>query len=322
MAFASGQKSGESLEIKRYTGVGSFYVLAVNPSKEELEKLYERELDSAPQYVGDAEVGPEGNKVKVSQVRIDFIIKADPEKYKGSNSEPINLITKQSFFLRKCFKYNKDGDKTQVIDKYGNTAWVTLEELKNHTIPSYSNGPANISSEYRQAIDGEDLLVQFLIAYLNVPSCLDYHKDTNTFTLKSEDKLKDCEAILEHVDDYFKGNIKELRDIISYQPDNKVKILLGVKTTSDGKQYQTTYGRMFLKNAVSNYSRLDKEVQSTKNSGGLSDTEFEVSELHEYVVASTQFGSQATRPTDQSNLPFPPAGSGAAAAPAAATPWG
>lgn len=320
MAFASGQKSGEALEIKRYTGVGSFYVLAVNPSKEELEKFYERELDNAPQYVGEAEVGPEGNKVKVSQVRIDFIIKADPERYKESDGKPLNLITKQSFFLRKCFKYNKDGDKTQVIDKYGNTAWVTLEELKNHSIPVYNNGPANISSEYRQAIDGEDLLIQFLIAYLNMPSCLDYHKDTNSFSLKSEDKLKECEAILEHIDDYFKGNIKELRDIISYQPDNKVKILLGVRTTSDGKQFQTTFGRMFLKNAVSNYSKLDKEVQSTKNSGGLSDTEFEVAELHEYVVASTQFGASQTARPEQANLPFPPTSTGATGG--GATPWG
>lgn len=320
MAFASGQKSGEALEIKRYTGVGSFYVLAVNPSKEELEKFYERELDNAPQYVGEAEVGPEGNKVKVPQVRIDFIIKADPERYKESDGKPLNLITKQSFFLRKCFKYNKDGDKTQVIDKYGNTAWVTLEELKNHSIPVYNNGPANISSEYRQAIDGEDLLIQFLIAYLNMPSCLDYHKDTNSFSLKSEDKLKECEAILEHIDDYFKGNIKELRDIISYQPDNKVKILLGVRTTSDGKQFQTTFGRMFLKNAVSNYSKLDKEVQSTKNGGGLSDTEFEVAELHEYVVASTQFGASQTARPEQTNLPFPPASTGAAGG--GATPWG
>lgn len=320
MAFASGQKSGEALEIKRYTGVGSFYVLAVNPSKEELEKFYERELDNAPQYVGETEVGPEGNKVKVPQVRIDFIIKADPERYKESDGKPLNLITKQSFFLRKCFKYNKDGDKTQVIDKYGNTAWVTLEELKNHSIPVYNNGPANISSEYRQAIDGEDLLIQFLIAYLNMPSCLDYHKDTNSFSLKSEDKLKECEAILEHIDDYFKGNIKELRDIISYQPDNKVKILLGVRTTSDGKQFQTTFGRMFLKNAVSNYSKLDKEVQSTKNSGGLSDTEFEVAELHEYVVASTQFGASQTARPEQANLPFPPASTGATGG--GATPWG
>lgn len=320
MAFASGQKSGEALEIKRYTGVGSFYVLAVNPSKEELEKFYERELDNAPQYVGEAEVGPEGNKVKVPQVRIDFIIKADPERYKESDGKPLNLITKQSFFLRKCFKYNKDGDKTQVIDKYGNTAWVTLEELKNHSIPVYNNGPANISSEYRQAIDGEDLLIQFLIAYLNMPSCLDYHKDTNSFSLKSEDKLKECEAILEHIDDYFKGNIKELRDIISYQPDNKVKILLGVRTTSDGKQFQTTFGRMFLKNAVSNYSKLDKEVQSTKNGGGLSDTEFEVAELHEYVVASTQFGASQTARPEQANLPFPPTSTGATGG--GATPWG
>ena len=40
MAVASGRKSIEGNAVKRYVGVGSVFVLSVNPNKAELEKLY------------------------------------------------------------------------------------------------------------------------------------------------------------------------------------------------------------------------------------------------------------------------------------------
>ena len=41
MAFATGKESTESNGVKRYIGVAPVFVLAVNPSKAELEKLYD-----------------------------------------------------------------------------------------------------------------------------------------------------------------------------------------------------------------------------------------------------------------------------------------
>ena len=41
MAFGKVSESTEgSGEIKRYVGIGSTYILGVNPNKEELEKIY------------------------------------------------------------------------------------------------------------------------------------------------------------------------------------------------------------------------------------------------------------------------------------------
>ena len=47
MAFAQGSESKEVVR-KLYTGIAPVFVLAVNPSKEETEKLYNPELDEAP----------------------------------------------------------------------------------------------------------------------------------------------------------------------------------------------------------------------------------------------------------------------------------
>ena len=129
--------------------------------------------------------------------------------------------------------------------------------------------------------------------------------------MNDADKLADSEAQLEHIEDYFRGDFSELRTIIGYQPNNKVKVLFGVRNTDDNKQYQTVYTRMFLKNGVSDYSKLDKDVKQTQETGALSTSEFDCTELHEYVVESTTFG-----PTDgTAGMPFPPASGGP-------TPWG
>ena len=218
MAFGQGQVSSEGGSIKRYIGVASVFVLAVNPLKEELEKLYGRTLENAPEYIGEAEVGD----TKVPQIRLDFIVKADPEKYLDAANQPLNFVSKVSLFIRRAYRYNKDNTKVQVIDKYGRTAWVTIEQAEAHEVPVYSNGPANIDKDYRPAYIGEEELIKFLIAYLNIPSCQRYVD--GKWVMNDADKLSDSEASLEHIEDYFKGDVSELRTIIGYQPNNKVKV--------------------------------------------------------------------------------------------------
>ena len=57
MAISKGSVSTEGLEIKRFIGVGSVFVLAVNPDKKKLEELYMTQLEKEPEYVGEVEVG-------------------------------------------------------------------------------------------------------------------------------------------------------------------------------------------------------------------------------------------------------------------------
>lgn len=297
MAFASGQISTESTNgIKRYIGVAPVFVLGVNPTKQELEKIYNAQLENAPEYVGVVEVGED--KHKVANVRLDFIIKVDSEKCDG-----IELISKATFFIRKEARYNRDNTKVQVIDKYGRTAWVTIEQAKNHEIPVYSNGPANLDADYRPCYVGEEELTNFIKAYLNIPNVMKYVNEKWVLV----DNPADCEARLENIEKYFTGDFSELKNVIALQPNNKVKVLFGVRNTDDGKQYQTIYNQMFLKNNVSDYSRLDKDLQERKANRAYPSTEFETCVLKEYNVEATDF----SKPTDD---PF-------GAAPSA-TPWG
>ncbi len=300
MAFAAGKVSTEGNAVKRYTGVAPVSILAVNPDKAELEKLYNTQLENDPEYLGEVEVGED--KHKVQNVRLDFIVKTDAEKCGG-----IEFTTKIAFFLRKEYRYNRDQTKVQVIDKYGRTAWVTVEQAKAHEIPVYKNGPANIDKGYRPAYHGEEKLTDFIKAYLNIPNVMKYVNNTWVMV----DNPEDCEARLENIAEYFKGNFKELKDVIALQPNNKVKVLFGVSTTDDNKQYQAVYNQMFLKNNITDYSKLDENLQGSKAAGAYPTTEFIVGDLKEYDVESTDLSNSGT----SGDMPFPPSDN------AGGTPW-
>ena len=300
MAFSKGTESKEGNAVKRYIGVAPVFVLAVNPSKSELEKLYNTQLENDPEYLSEVEVGED--KHKVQNVRLDFIVKTDAEKCGG-----IEFTTKASFFIRNEYRYNKDQTKVQVIDKYGRTAWVTIEQAKAHEIPVYKNGPANIDKGYRPAYHGEEELTKFIKAYLGISNVMKYVNNTWVMV----DNPEDCEARLEDIAEYFKGNFKELRDVIALQPNNKVKILFGVKTTDDNKQYQAIYNQMFLKNVTTDYSKLDENLQERKAAGAYPTTEFTVCDLKEYNVESTDLSNSGA----SGDMPFPPGND------AGGTPW-
>lgn len=297
MAFATGKESTEGVAVKRYMGVAPVFVLAVNPNKVELEKLYDTELEKAPEYVGEAEIGQEGNKKKVPQVRLDFIVQTDVDKCNG-----IEMKTKISFFIKKEWRYNRDETKVQVINKYGETTWLPIENAKNGTVPETLSWfePA----DFRPAYIGEEELTAFIKAYLNIPNKSFRKKDGSVVELKDK---SEAEARLDKIADYFKGDFSELRNVIALQPKNKVKCMFGVRTTDDNKQYQAVYTQKFLKNNVTDYSKLDEELQERKANGAYPDTEFSICDLKEYSVEATEFSAQK----DDEEMP----GSGNAAYP-------
>lgn len=281
MAFAKGSESTDGAIVKRYTGVAPCYVVGVNPSKSELETIYGTTIENVPEYRSSVDV--DGKKIET--VRIDFIVKTD-----SANSNEIEMTSKVALFLRKEYRFNRDKSKVQVIDKYGRTAWVTIEQAKAHEVPVYANGPANLDSDYRPCFVGEEELTNFIKAYLNIPNVMKYVDGKWVMV----DNPEDCVARLDCIDKYFAGDYTELKEVINLQPNNKVKILFGVKTNDDGKQYQAVFTQMFLKNGVRDYSKLAKELEDRKAAGAYPTTEFFVGALKEYTTEATSFASSTS----------------------------
>ena len=293
-AFAQGSESKEIVR-KLYIGIAPVYVLAVNPTKEQIEKFFNTELDEAPNYLSEAEVGPEGNKTKVPQVRINFVVKSDAEKCNG-----IEMLTNITFFLNKSYRYNKDNTKIEVINKYGETTWLPIECIKSGA-PIPDNMKWYDTSDMRPAYIGEAELTDFIKKYLNIPN--KSFTNPKTKEVKFIANLADAEARLDKIENYFKGDFTELRNVINLQPNNRVKGMFGVRTTDDNKQYQAVYTQKFLKVNVNDYSKLDEEMQNRKAAGAYPTTEFSVEPLHEYVVTPTDFNTPENDPLGAGTAP-------------------
>jgi hypothetical protein len=155
-----------------------------------------------------------------------------------------------------------------------------------------SNGKElKIANKYRMACRGEADLVAFLKTYLCVDDAFNYVN--GTWTLK--DNADDYKFALEHISDYFKGDFSEVKDAIALQPNNKIKLLYGVHTTDEGKQYQTiaTKDRLILRNSAGSkaFEKAEKELVNIKQGGGYATTEFKVQKLAEYNVQATDLNN-------------------------------
>jgi len=270
MAFGKVAQSTEAVEIKRYVGVAPVKVLAVNPDKATLEKYFNTTLENEPTYTGDND--------GIKYARVDFLVQTDAEKC------GVDMITRLSFYIRDEKRYNRDKTKIQVIDEYGRTAWVTADEFKEKRIPIYSNGSAaNISNNYRACLNGEEYLTNFVRTYLNIPNVMRYVNNTWIMI----ENPSDAECRFDNIKDWFDGKFTDIKDINTLMPENKVKVLFGVKNAENGNQYQDFYNRMFLSNGTSRYERLQKEVTTSLQNGSYPNTEFEVCAIKEYVVNAT-----------------------------------
>ena len=304
MAISRGNASKEAQEFKRFIGVCPVFVKAVNPNKAEHEKLFNTALEEAPVYVQDKEDN-DGNSYK--NVRISVVLQPDTEKI----GFDMPLVT-MPLFITNQKQHGANSGKYQVVDKYGRFAWATEAEISAKEIPTYSNGKkADISNDYRIAYVGEEDLTNFIRVFLCIPSITKWDNNEKCMVPNTDVKPEECECRLdiETFEKFFKGDFSEIKDILGFQPTNKVKVCLGVRTDANGKLFQSVYTKKFISNAATNYSSLDKALQAdiayaTTHNKALS-TEYSAKAVHEYSVTPTTFtASESSEVTPSSDMPF------------------
>ena len=291
LVVGKAQESTETQEgFKRYIGVGSTFIKAVNPNKKQLDDLMGFESANAPEYIRDGEEGKEA--------LITFVVETDPAQCNG-----IDIKNRFTITLRQVPAYNREKTKVQVIDEYGNHNWVSIEDAKaGKKLLSAEGKELKIDTKYRMACVGECDLVDLLKAYLCVPDAFEYKNGSWVKRANAADGL----FALEHIKEYFAGDFSEIRDAIALQPNNKVKLLYGIRTdTEKGKQYQAiaTRGELILRNSAGSnaYTKLEKDLANAKNNGAYSTTEFKVQELQEYAVEATNL----EKPADENKSDMP-----------------
>lgn len=276
---ATGEGGGASFD--RYTGVGLVNIIAVNPDKEELSKIQDREVTEEPIYVYPQKTADDKN-----MVRISFIAKTtDHEENNG-----VDITSNLNFYLRDQYLFsNKSAvQKVKVIDNYGQTSWVTEDELKEQKRPIQKNGKdARILPPYRPMYLGEEELIEFLKKFLNVPAATIYNRDSGEW-LPSPD-IDDAQISLGDMTKYFSGDLSDLKKAISALKDNYIKVLFYVRTTEDNKVYQSILSDLVLSPNSRATHLFEEKVIERKEFNAYQDAYFTYDGLEVYSLSPSTF---------------------------------
>lgn len=228
--------ASELIDIKKWVGVASVNIVAINPNNAKLRSFGWEIAEGAeePEYVYTKE--RDGKMVRSARVR--FLVQIQDFKEKP--------VVPMDFWISPDYIISTDGSKGKIIDSYGRTAWATKEEIKARKIPRYSSGEANISSDYTLCHRGQEELISFLMKYLNVSPYQifdrkknDYVVNTNPGKLTIDDWDKLCE-----------GDVTELVQYIALQPKNCVKVIFGVQLSDENRAIQVFLRSRFIGNGL------------------------------------------------------------------------
>ena len=289
----SKNSSAEYIDIKKYIGVASINILAINPSNTKLRSYGWSIPEGAeePKYVITNEDGKKSARVR-------FLVQVQ-----DLEDKPIVAL---DFWVRPDLNLNADGSKCKIIDSYGRTAWATKSDIQSHSVPQYTNGPANIAPDYKPCHVGEDSLVLFLMKWLNM-SPLDIMVNGSWTTSSRPGRLT--------IDDWGKlcrGDVSEVAGYVAAKEDNRCKVALGVRKTDDNRSYQTFLPTVFLANGArldmtGKYPKIANEIERYLN--GRNNFVFEAGPVHEYKEVASQVEDKSgdlfvDSNNEDSDLPF------------------
>ena len=292
MGFSKGTDSVAGESFKLYTGVAPVTIEAINPTAEQLSKLYGRPVEKIAEYTG---TDKNGNQY----ARVDIIVKVN-EKTAESIGVNEQIFGRISFFLRPEPRKNTDGTKVQVINEFGQTAWVTAEILTAMAKPLKNDGSEmnNYHLPYRPCVPGEDDIVSFLIAYLGVPSLVKYVD--NQPVAKTGAELEECYASFspEELKKILKGDAAPLKEILAARPNNEVFVLFAISSSADNNnKYQQVLSSFFAKGKDTK-ARERFQTEINKNQRIVNNLEYTIP-FKEYKEEPTEIPTQkATAPPE------------------------
>lgn len=204
---------------KLVVGLEQFQVIAVNPTTDEINALYERDGkddDKEQEYVTERE----GN----DQVRITFFLRALQSA----------RITRKSFYIVDKERTNKDGNKHQYINQIGQTGWGASEDDLTDFFKTFTNKDRQVlgKKSFRIAKEGEGDFYEFAKSVLRG---VNYYDPTTDITFDFKKMLK--------------GNFKELNTVFTgdfASPFVATNYIKNVETENGMKTYNEVWTDVIL----------------------------------------------------------------------------
>ena len=266
------------VELPKYSGVASVHIVAINPNNDQLRKLGWNIPEGAEEPVYTSTVTKDDGTIRRT-ARVRFMV-----QIKDFEDNPVIPL---DFWISPEVLTNRDRTKGMVIDQYGRTAWASNDDIANMIVPNYSNGPARLSVPYKRAHRGEEDLVLFLRRYLMCAPFERYDYNTKTYVRNTNPGV----LTIDNWEVLCNGNAAEIKDYVSRQPSNCVKVILGIKHGEDNKDRQIFIPNMFISNGVgpSNgiYTAASNAIQKLKLDGYHNDCEYSDKPVEPYVIKPT-----------------------------------
>lgn len=282
---------------ERYIGVAALHVVAINPDMKTLNS-YGYNLTEEPEYIRTIPTD-DNNAVSYHNMRLLCSIDDLPDK---------PLI---SLFFRAYpeVEMNKDGSKAKIIDNFVNTAWATREEVKEKKVPEIKKD--KMDENYRLCHRGEEEILTFLKTYLNIMPYERYDRNSGTYVRTKNPGQ--C-----YFDDWKKivsGDITEVKEAINLQPENLLRVVLGIRTDDNNKMYQTFIPTEFISYGASPrqgedgklvYPRAEKIIANWQRNGYHSNEQFSAEPVKVYSEKPTEVKKEDTGDpwADSDDLPF------------------
>ena len=278
MAFSKGKESISVTPNKKYIGIAAVNCIALNPTKEELEAMRGYPIEREINYLSSIQ-SADGRDIQT--IRLDIYLKTTNDDINKVDGVLANVTAPLTIYLRNQTVYGQTSGKYQVVDKYGRFAWIDKASLDAHTVPPN----IRLDAGYRQAYHGEEDLTKFCKALIGIEEMGYVDKDGQ---YHANPHPEECEARLEHIADYFNGDLTELKGIIALQPNNKCKVMFGIREdVANNRSFQTVYPHHFLKFGNNKYNSMEKNLDN--NLPYLKNSVFQVCSLKEYSVQPTNF---------------------------------
>jgi len=282
------ERGGNFIPKEVYQGKANYRVVAVNPDKAKLKELNQFVPEDEPVYTGEREIN--GINYKLANITV----------YLQSPSN-FDIVDRVTYTIVDNVQESSSG-KLAVINKYGSDTWLEKSHIDAKTMPS--NMEWFVNEGIKPMKRGEKDLVNFIRALRN------FSKITMKSTQEDKDKYitEFDEADLQKM---FKGDFKDIRNIIMSNPDANVGFLLGARNADSGKVYQDMYKeyplRKYMVGNDSSNEYIVKAVKESQDNGRYANTIFNLDNLSykKYDVNSSPKPDDTTfNEEDHDDLPF------------------
>lgn len=246
--------TGDSFKAKKlYTGIMNCEVIAVNPTKEELSKIYNKTIEEAPNYTANDLNGNPYHNLTVLLKGVS-VGSGKAVTMLNENEQPMFRLYMPIY---NEYKVSKEG-KHFCIDSLTRTGYISDDNFKKHEREDWMKklddyAEIGLGEDYKPCLRGFDALAMFTKKYLGIRD-RKWNNDTRQFELIQNLKSRACEYAdpqkiakgdISEVMDAFKG-IMALNGTESRQ---LIKVMLGVKTTNNGSLVQVVYPSVFALNS-------------------------------------------------------------------------